>query len=93
MKAPKSGNWSDIAWVLSMGAQGGLMIALPVLIGLGAGFLLDKQFDTLPWISLVLTLIGAILGPIVLYRWVTSSVAPQAENRIKNKKRDEEMPE
>ncbi len=89
----KSGKWSDVAWVLAMGAQGGLMIALPVLIGLGVGFLLDKQFDTVPWISLVLTLIGAILGPIVLYRWVTSTVAPQAENRIKNEKRDEEMPE
>jgi F0F1-type ATP synthase assembly protein I len=93
MKVSKSGKWSDVAWVLVMGAQGGLMIALPVLIGLGAGFLLDRQFDTVPWLSLVLTLIGAILGPIVLYRWVMTTVAPQAESRIKNKKRDEETPE
>ena len=93
MKTPNSSKWSDVAWVLTMGAQGGLMIALPVLIGLGTGFLLDRQFDTLPWISLVLTLIGAIIGPIMLYRWVMMSVAPQVETRMKNQKRDEEMPE
>ena len=90
----KSGKWFDAAWVLAMGAQGGLMIALPVLIGLAVGFWLDNQFGTLPWISLVLTLIGATVGPIMLYRWVTSSVAQRLESRMKSrKKQDEEMPE
>jgi F0F1-type ATP synthase assembly protein I len=88
----KSGKWVDAAWVLVMGAQGGLMIALPVLIGLALGFWLDKRLGTLPWISLALTLVGATIGPIMLYRWVTSSVATRVESRMK-KRQDEEMPE
>jgi F0F1-type ATP synthase assembly protein I len=88
----KSGKWVDAAWVPVMGAQGGLMIALPVLIGLALGFWLDKQLGTLPWISLVLVLLGATVGPIMLYRWVMSSVATRLESRMK-KRQDEEMPE
>ena len=92
--ARKSNKWFDVAWVLMMGAQGGLMISLPVLIGLALGFWLDNQFDTLPWISLGLVLVGAIIGPIMIHRWVTSSVAQQVERRMQDrKKQDEETPE
>jgi len=90
MSSRKSGEWMDAAWVLVMGAQGGLMIALPVLVGLALGFWLDSQFGTLPWISIVLTLVGATIGPIMLYRWVTSSVTTHLENRMKNKKQQDE---
>jgi len=94
MSSREPGKWVDAAWVLAMGAQGGLMIALPVLVGLALGFWLDSQFGTLPWISIVLTLVGATVGPIMLYRWVTSSVATRLEDRMKTrKKRDEETPE
>jgi F0F1-type ATP synthase assembly protein I len=91
----RSIKWSDAAWVLAMGAQGGLMIALPVLLGLAVGFWLDSQFDTLPWISLVFVLIGTSVGPILLYRWVISSVAQRAESRMKRSReeQDEEMAE
>ncbi|MEE8389318.1 MAG: AtpZ/AtpI family protein, partial [Anaerolineae bacterium] len=75
-----------------IGAQGGLMIALPVLVGLALGFWLDNRLGTLPWISLVLTLIGATIGPIILYRWVTSSVAQRMESRMERRKQDEETP-
>jgi F0F1-type ATP synthase assembly protein I len=88
----KSGKWADAAWVLAMGAQGGLMIALPVLVGLAVGYWLDSQFDTLPWISLVSVLIGATVGPIMLYRWVTASVVARVESRMK-KRQDEETSE
>lgn len=94
MVARKPGKWLDAAWVLAMGAQGGLMVALPVLAGLAVGFWLDNQFDTLPWISIVLTLIGTTVGPIMLYRWVTRSVAVRLESRMEDRKRqDEEKPE
>jgi F0F1-type ATP synthase assembly protein I len=75
MASRKPGKWVDAGWVLAMAAQGGLMIALPVLGGLALGYWLDNQLNTLPWLSLILTLVGATVGPIMLYRWVTSSVA------------------
>ncbi len=89
MPARKSIKWAESFWVLSMAAQGGLMVAFPVLAGLALGFWLDSQLGTLPLITLVLTLIGGIVGPIILYRWVTSVVA----ERIKHRKQDEENQE
>jgi F0F1-type ATP synthase assembly protein I len=94
MASRKPDKWADAAWVLVMAAQGGLMIALPVLVGLAFGFWLDNRLNTLPWISLGLTLVGATVGPIMLYRWVTSSVAERMESRTepsnKNQERQDE---
>jgi len=90
MSSDKRGNWTwrDVPWALATSAQGGLMVALPVVIGLALGYWLDSQFGTLPWITLVLTLIGAMLGPVLLYRWVTSVVQRRTEE--KEEKQDEE---
>ena len=66
--------WGDVAWMLAVSAQGGLMVALPVVCGLGVGYALDRYFGTLPWITLALTLTGAIIGPVLLYRWASSMV-------------------
>ena len=68
-------------WALAVGTQGGLMVALPVVIALALGYWLDRQFGTLPWITLGLTLIGAISGPIVLFRWVTRVVKRRTEGK------------
>lgn len=77
----KRSKWGDVAWMMAVSAQGGLMIALPVVCGLGLGYALDRYFDTLPWITLVLTLIGAIIGPVLLYRWATSMVRQRMEEK------------
>ena len=96
MASRKPSKWVDAGWVLAMAAQGGLMIALPVLGGLALGYWLDKQLNTLPWLSLILTLIGATIGPITLYRWVTSSVAARMGTGAESKDielQNEETPE
>jgi ATP synthase protein I len=77
----RRGNLGDVAWVLGIGAQGGLMVALPVIGGLALGYWLDRMFGTLPWITLTLTLIGAMAGPVVLYRWVMSVVRQRMETK------------
>ncbi len=61
-------------WVLSVGSQAGLMLVGPVLLGIAAGYWLDRQLGTLPVITLVLTLAGAVGGPIMVYRWVILQV-------------------
>jgi F0F1-type ATP synthase assembly protein I len=78
-------SFRDVVWVLAVASQGGLSIALPVLIGLAVGYWLDARLGTLPWITLLLTLIGAVIGPIITYRWVVSSVRRRLE-----KEKDEE---
>jgi F0F1-type ATP synthase assembly protein I len=81
-------NWSDVAWMTVMAAQGGMMVALPVLVGLVVGFWLDSRWGTLPWISLLLTIIGSILGPTMLYRWVTAVASRRAEAQVRKTQLD-----
>jgi predicted F0F1-ATPase subunit len=69
----------DAVWVLALGSQLGLSIALPVILGLAAGYWIDTRLGTLPWITLVLTLIGAVVGPIFAYRWVISTIRKHFE--------------
>lgn len=66
-------------WVLAVGSQIGLSIALPVVLGLAVGYWIDTRFGSLPWITLLLTLIGAIAGPILAYRWAISTVRRRFE--------------
>lgn len=73
--------WGDLFWALSMSARGGLIIAIPVLLGLVVGFFLDRHLGTLPFISLALTAAGGIIGPIILYRWVVGAVARRIGSR------------
>ena len=83
----RNGRWGDITWMLAVSAQGGLMVALPVVLGLAVGYALDRYLDTLPWITLALTLLGAISGPVLLYRWATAMVGQRREER---ERQDEE---
>jgi len=64
----------EMYWALGMGGRGGLLIAGPVLLGIAAGWFLDNRLGTLPWITLGLTAIGAVLGPLMAYRWITDAV-------------------
>ncbi len=75
------GNLGDAAWVLGVGSQAGVTLAGIVLAGLVVGYLLDRWLGTLPWITLVLTLLGAVSGPIVVYRMVTRAVRARLERK------------
>lgn len=77
--------WGDVAWVLAISAQGGLMVALPVVGGLAVGYWLDGLFGTLPWITLGLVLIGAMIGPVLLYRWALTVVNQRVGQRIEER--------
>lgn len=82
----KKYNWQDTLWVLAIGGEAGLMIAIPVLLGLGLGFLLDRALGTLPWITLLLTVAGMVGGPVLVYRWVSTTVKDKLEKKSKEEK-------
>ncbi len=79
--------WGDILWAFSMAARGGLIVAAPVLVGITVGFILDRHFGTLPFISLALTAIGGIIGPIMLYRWAVTAVRRRITDKDNNQER------
>jgi len=71
----------DITWGCALASQMGFVIAGPVLLGLVVGYWLDLRLGTLPWITLALTAAGAIIGPIVAYRWVTTAMRQRFAGR------------
>jgi F0F1-type ATP synthase assembly protein I len=64
----------DMTYGCALASQAGIGIAGPVLIALALGYWIDLRLGTLPWITLILTFVGAVVGPIVVYRWVTTAV-------------------
>lgn len=79
MAKKQGADFKSAAWVLAMGSQLGLSIALPVLIGLAVGYWIDTRLGSLPWVTLLLTLIGTVIGPIIVYRWVIYTVQKRFE--------------
>jgi F0F1-type ATP synthase assembly protein I len=77
----KPTDWKDMAWALALATQVGGAIAVPVLLALAVGWWVDRRLNTLPWITLLLTLSATIGGPILAYRWVTTAVAGRMEGR------------
>jgi ATP synthase protein I len=70
----KPTGWKDAIWALALATQVGGAIAVPVLLGLAVGWWIDNRLHTLPWITLLLTFVGVVVGPIIAYRWVTEAV-------------------
>ncbi len=64
----------DMTYGCALASQVGIVIAAPVLLGVTVGYWLDLRLGTLPWIALALTAIGAVVGPIIAYRWVTTAM-------------------
>lgn len=73
--------WQNAIWGLTISAQGGLMVALPVIGGLALGYWLDMRFGTLPWITMVITLVMSAIGPLLLFRWVKKVVKQRRQKR------------
>lgn len=71
----------DMAYGCALASQVGFAIAGPVLVGLVVGYWLDLRLGTLPWLSLALTAVGAIVGPIIAYRWVTTAMRQRFAGR------------
>jgi F0F1-type ATP synthase assembly protein I len=89
----KPTDWKDMAWALALATQVGGAIAVPVLLALAVGWWVDRRLNTLPWITLLLTLIATIGGPILAYRWVTTAVAGRIEGREQVVEEGEEVKE
>lgn len=78
---PQHEQWRDVAWGLTVGSQAGFLLVFPVLLGLALGYIVDTHLKTLPLFTLLLVLVGMIVGPVMVYRWVLQRVANRMQQR------------
>jgi ATP synthase protein I len=64
----------DIFRSLGIATQVGLMVVASILIPLLLGLWLDDKLDTSPWITLILTVVGVLIGFTSTYRLASSLV-------------------
>jgi F0F1-type ATP synthase assembly protein I len=66
-----------------------------IILGLVLGLWIDSHFGTKPWGTLVLSLLGIILGSIVVFRLVAQSIdqaAVETASRKKGKSPEDDGP-
>ena len=63
---PKLNKRDEDKWkqrrLLAMAASMGFSIVLATVIGLAAGYFLDRLFDTSPWLTMIFLLLGIVAG-------------------------------
>jgi predicted F0F1-ATPase subunit len=69
-KRPEPNDWTALALL----GQVGLMIVVPMLLGVGLGLFVDRQFHTTPIATLIGLLLGLAAGVYGVYRLVSSTM-------------------
>ena len=79
---------------LALISQLGLTMVGSILLGLVIGLWIDAHFGTKPWATLILSLVGVLVGSISVYRLVVTSIDQAADelHREEKKKHDEDQP-
>jgi ATP synthase protein I len=71
---------------LALITQLGLTMVGSIILGLVLGLWIDAHFGTKPWGTLVLSLLGIILGSIVVFRLVAQSIDQATAETVSRKK-------
>lgn len=58
--------WKQIGTLSTLG----IMMVVCTVIGLGAGYYLDRWLGTRPWFTLILTVLGIVAGYVNLFKEV-----------------------
>ena len=81
----QSSKWQERIWIMAVAGQAGLYIAFPVLLGLVAGYFLDRLFGTYILFAILLVMAGFGGGIYLVYHWVKTTV----KTRLEEKKKEE----
>jgi len=60
--------WGESLRPLAFVAQVGLVIVIPLLVGLFLGQWMDGWLNTHPWMTLILTVVGSVVGLVGIWR-------------------------
>lgn len=74
---------TDLGYVLAMGSQLGLMIALPMVVMIALGIWLDRTLDTFPWILLLSIFLGIGLTMIDVYKVIIPFLEKRSDKNNK----------
>lgn len=73
---------------LALITQLGLTMVGSIILGLALGLWLDQQLGTRPWGTLILALLGIIIGSFGVYRLVAQSIEQAAATTPLSEKKD-----
>lgn len=75
----------DLKYVMMMGGQLGLMIALPMVLTVAIGVWLDKQMNTLPIFLTIMILMGMGLTIVNVYKVIIPFLEKRSEGKNNQK--------
>jgi F0F1-type ATP synthase assembly protein I len=75
-----------MGYVLAMGAELGFLIALPLVICVIIGVMIDKKLNTFPWFLLIMVFVGIGLTVIDVYKVIIPFLEKRSDNNSNNKK-------
>jgi predicted F0F1-ATPase subunit len=80
---PIQTKWQERIWILAVAGQAGFLIAFPVIVGVGVGIMLDRQFNTIILFTILLATAGFGAGAFLVYRWVKTTVYKRLQKQKK----------
>ena len=83
LEKPDQTKWQERIWVMAVAGQAGLFIAFPVILGVGIGILLDRQFNTIILFTVLFSMVGFGGGAFLVYRWVQTTVKKRLDEMKK----------
>ncbi len=81
----------NFGYALSLGAQLGFMIALPLIVCLLLGVFLDKKQNTFPMFLIIFVLLGVALTVIDIYKLVIPFLEKKVGKEEKKQNKDIEL--
>lgn len=77
----------NMGYVLATGSQLGFLIALPLVICVISGVMIDKRMNTFPWFLLIMVLVGIGLTVVNVYKIVIPFLEKRSGNNLSNNKK------
>ena len=84
MSQPRQPKNTNLGYVLAMGSQLGLLIALPMVAMIALGIWLDRTFDTFPWILLASIFLGIGLTVLDVYKVIIPFLEKRSDKNNKD---------
>jgi F0F1-type ATP synthase assembly protein I len=87
MSQPQQKKDIKLGSIITLGSELGFLIALPLIICVMIGVVIDKKMNTFPWVMLLMVLVGMALTVVNVYKIVIPFLEKRSGENISNNKK------